>query len=313
MLTIRDPTARFWGGDNVLAYPKMVKLGAIEEVIKTGGLVDIHDALSTANRGVDVAPNPQPPFPRHSDTKRKGTNTYASQTVDGNDVQKPQKHLVPHKNGTKQVPQNQGAEMVFCVGEAPERSHDDARQIEQDDKGEELAVRVEPQLGHHPLADLLLWPWRELCWCWAVAGLGRRCCGIDGVPAVGPLQGQLGHAREGRDAFVHGGERRPDGLDLEDTGLGVNVGEGRCQHGQTLLVMVQPLLGVFAVRPCRRCWGRHGVGAVLLLGAASPRDAAGRKTRRRPAQAAATTTHTRRVWPVILIHRGGQGAVKEGG
>ena len=72
------------------------------------------------------------------------TETYALQTVDGNDVQASEEQLISHQNGHEQVAKHQGTEMVLSIREPIESRHDYPGEVEQCDESEELLVRVEP-------------------------------------------------------------------------------------------------------------------------------------------------------------------------
>lgn len=102
--------------------------------------------------------------------------TYTSQAVDGDQVEEPQEKLVAEEDCREQIAQNQGSQVVLCVGELAEGSHDDAGKVQGHDQDEELAVGVEPQLKTDPCADLALRPRRLLGLRGRFGGFGGRAC-----------------------------------------------------------------------------------------------------------------------------------------
>jgi len=118
--------------------------------------------------------------------------------------------------------------VVLGIGEAVEGGQDDARQVEQRHKGEELPIRVEPQLEEDPSTDLGLGRGRLE----DVGVGGRRDLGLlpslRGLPALGPCQRQLQLrvAGEGREALVDGRGRRHQRVDADGHPPPYLVGRG---------------------------------------------------------------------------------------
>lgn len=126
--------------------------------------------------------------------KEKKVATYTTKSIDEKGVQNSQKQLIAHKNSKEQVPKHKRTKMILCILKLAQGSQNDTNKVQRHDKGEKLAIRVEPKPEQNPPTNLLLRLSVPLD-----HGLGRSIVGRRTFPA-----GRPGEGERGRETLVDG-------------------------------------------------------------------------------------------------------------